>query len=917
MKNKGLKLESGQPFHAESIILINQLKEYQTELLIANKELAYQNEEKAKRAAELLIANKELAYQNEEKAKRAAELLIANKELTYQNEEKAKRAAELLIANKELTYQNEEKIKRAAELFSANEKIALQEGVILANNKAVKLSHELEVQQIELLAANEEIRQSEQRFQALVEWSPYAALVHSNIKIVYVNPAAVKLFGATSEQDLLGTPVMRWHHPDYHQIVRERIRRATEEGLPAPMIESKYFKLDGTVMDLEVQGKPIIYNGLPSVLATFNDVTERRIIERQLDERHKELQAFYFLSQLSERQDLPLAGICREFADFLPNSCQHPEVACCRILMNGTEFRTKNFGDSAWKLSAPIKSDGIEVGMIEVAYLKEMPLADEGPFLTEESKLLNALAQQLGEIIEHRNAEQEKVRQSGLITSLLDSIPDIVFYKDTEGIYLGCNPAFTVFVGKSKQDIVGKTDYDLFSHDVADFFRHHDTEMMKLKLPHQNEEWVTYPDGRIVLLDTLKTPYYDSNGILIGMLGVSRNITDRKLAENKIRETSKELQKINAEKDKFFSIIAHDLRSPFNGFLGLTHLMAEESQGLTPDEIRDISMSLKNSAANMFRLLENLLEWSKMQQGLIPFNPAIAHLLPIVQGSMSVATESAKIKGIEIIYDIPEDLTIYADINMLLTVLRNLASNAIKFTPRGGKINISAKASGESIEISIQDTGIGMGQGMLNLLFRLDTKTNRAGTGGEPSSGLGLILCKDFIEKHNGKIRAKSEEGKGSTFIFTLPHPEIQDGKTDTKPVTVSGSAIIQSRNLKILIAEDDVVSANFLALAVRKLSNEVIKVRTGKEAVDACRNNPDIDLILMDIALPGINGQEATRQIRQFNQAVVIIAQTANVFAGERELSLEAGCNDFITKPVKQTDLRELIIRHCFNSNP
>lgn len=252
-----------------------------------------------------------------------------------------------------------------------------------------------------------ELKESEQRYQGLVEWSPYAALVHRDMKIIYVNPAAVKLFGATSEQELLGTPVMRWHHPDYHQIVRDRIRRATEEGLAAPMIESKYFKLDGTVMDLEVQGIPIIYNGLPSILATFNNVSDRRIVERKLEQRVKELHALYFLSQLSENHDLSLTELYQKLTDFLPTGWQYPGIACSRIVINGAESRSANFIDSVWKQSAPISIKGKVVGMIEVAYTKEMPPEDEGPFLREERALINSLADQLGLIIINKLNEKE------------------------------------------------------------------------------------------------------------------------------------------------------------------------------------------------------------------------------------------------------------------------------------------------------------------------------------------------------------------------------------------------------------------------------------------------------------------------------------------------------------------------------
>jgi PAS domain S-box-containing protein len=270
-------------------------------------------------------------------------------------------------------------------------------------------------------------------------------------------------------------------------------------------------------------------------------------------------------------------------------------------------------------------------------------------------------------------------------------------------------------------------------------------------------------DKYIVIHDSLNVP--------VAMIGSVSDVTDRRQAEEVIRIKSEELAKINAEKDRFFSIIAHDLRSPFNGFLGFTQLMVDELDSLTLKEIQQIAVSMRNSATNLFRLLENLLDWSLMQQGLITFNREVVQLLPIVHGSISIVQERAKNKEIEIGYQISEDLTISADVNMLMTIIRNLASNAVKFTPQGGNIFISAKvANDDNIEISIKDSGIGMSRPMVDHLFRLDDQINRTGTEGEPSTGLGLIICKDFIEKHGGKIWVDSEEGKGSTFYFSLPN---------------------------------------------------------------------------------------------------------------------------------------------------
>ncbi len=237
----------------------------------------------------------------------------------------------------------------------------------------------------------------------------------------------------------------------------------------------------------------------------------------------------------------------------------------------------------------------------------------------------------------------------------------------------------------------------------------------------------------------------------------------------KICKQNLELQQLNAEKDKFFSIIAHDLRSPFTGFLGLTQIMEDQLSELSMEEIKDFSSSLRESASKIFILLENLLEWARIQQGLIPFQAEQIQLLPLVKESIGVIKDAANNKKIEIVYNIPDATTVFTDTNILQTIVRNLVSNAIKFTPNAGSIFISALPQDDGlIVVSIKDTGIGMSQHILDNLFRIDVNTSRKGTDGETSSGLGLIICKDFIEKQGGKLWVESEEGKGSSFSFTL-----------------------------------------------------------------------------------------------------------------------------------------------------
>jgi len=250
------------------------------------------------------------------------------------------------------------------------------------------------------------------------------------------------------------------------------------------------------------------------------------------------------------------------------------------------------------------------------------------------------------------------------------------------------------------------------------------------------------------------------------------DVTDRKWAEAEIKNKNEQLLRSLAEKSRFFSIIAHDLKSPFNGFLGLTQTMAERLPSLTMEELQKMTSIMEKSATNLYGLLNNLLQWASMEQGLIPFNPEILKLLPMAKESLATIMEPAKNKEIELTINIPEETAVLTDKNMLQTILRNFVSNAVKFTPKRGQISVSAKTIDDKIvEIAISDSGIGMNHEMVENLFRPDVQMNRKGTEGEPSTGLGLLLCKEFIEKQDGKIWVESQEGKGSTFYFTIPCP--------------------------------------------------------------------------------------------------------------------------------------------------
>jgi len=278
--------------------------------------------------------------------------------------------------------------------------------------------------------------------------------------------------------------------------------------------------------------------------------------------------------------------------------------------------------------------------------------------------------------------------------------------------------------------------------------------------------------GVMVLQHYEKQNVYSENDVrFLSSIGTQIAIAiERKKAEEEIKLKNELLQTINAEKDKFFSILAHDLRGPLSAFVAATQILTEEIQTMEMEEVKDLTMSMKDSASNIYSLLENLLEWSRLMRGGLDFVPEKLDLLKIINISIDVISPSAVKKGVAIDVSIPDDLEVTVDNHMFDAIIRNLVSNAVKFTARGGIVSVSASLmTDKSVEIKVTDSGIGMTDELRNNLFKISEKCSRLGTDGEPSSGLGLLLVKEFIEKHGGNIWVGSEPGKGSAFSFTIP----------------------------------------------------------------------------------------------------------------------------------------------------
>ncbi len=270
-------------------------------------------------------------------------------------------------------------------------------------------------------------------------------------------------------------------------------------------------------------------------------------------------------------------------------------------------------------------------------------------------------------------------------------------------------------------------------------------------------------------------PIREENKLLTGYIVFVTKITDRKHAEILLEKQTKELKELNATKDKFLSIIAHDLRNPFGAIIGFADLMLKNFTEMDDETLHKGLTTIESAASQAYKLLENLLIWSRNQTGLYKFKPEVINLNNRITQVLKMAEGNATIKDIRLSSNISENYFVYSDKEMIDTVLRNLISNAIKYTRNGGKVKIMAKTNTNNVEITVSDNGVGIQPDKLTAIFEIDKRTNTNGTANEEGTGLGLIICKDFLARNGGQIWVESTPDKGSKFTFSLPTYENPD----------------------------------------------------------------------------------------------------------------------------------------------
>lgn len=522
-----------------------------------------------------------------------------------------------------------------------------------------------------------------------------------------------------------------------------------------------------------------------------------------------------------------------------------------------------------------------------------------------------------------RLSQERLLKESALLKTILNTVPDLIFYKDMNGIYKGCNKAFGAFIGKSEQEIIGKDDVELFqlSGNAAQKFIEDDLQVMRGKLDTLiREEEVLYPDGKRIYLETIKTLYYSEDNAPFGMVGISRNIQLRKETEKAYAEAIQRAHEASKAKSEFVARISHEIRTPLNAIIGMNYLL---KQSCTDPVQESYLRKMELSAKNLLSIINDVLDFSKIESGKLEIEKNTLSIEKLVRDVVSINEPKAANESFETHIDpgIPDILI--GDTLRISQIMLNLVSNAVKFSHHGTiKIEVLCeRVHGENVTLlfSVRDQGIGMSQQQLDKLFVPFTQADGSTTRKYGGTGLGLSICKMLVELMHGEIWAVTEEGVGSTFFFRLQlekkdaatpaaqHPETEQ----SAPVEALPASSLKGKT--VLLAEDNEINQEIAIAILNSFGLEVELAENGLEAVQKIQTN-QYALVLMDIQMPIMDGYQATRLIRKddrFN-ALPIIAMTANAMNTDRAESLKAGMNEHIGKPFDPEALKRLLGKWC-----
>jgi PAS domain S-box-containing protein len=652
------------------------------------------------------------------------------------------------------------------------------------------------------------------------------------------------------------------------------------------------------------------------------------VTNNNLQEHIKNLNCLYGVARsIAERERL--TDVFTDTLGLIQTCWHYPEITRAAIVFDGENFTLSPFAKTQWTQKSDIIVKGSRRGCIEVYYIQQSPDLDEGPFLKEERNLINAIAQALGVAISRREMEEALVHERNMLRTLIDIIPDSIYVKDTQSRFTEANMAVVRFMGAETRDqVLGKSDFDFYPDQVMKEFYGDEQQIVKTGQPIFNkDEPNKNAKGELRWILTSKVPLRDSRGQIVSVVGIGRDITELRHAQERLQQAKEAAEAANRAKSQFLANMSHEIRTPMNAVISVAKTLSRFDTGnLTPKQREGLEI-IYRSSQRLLMLINDILDLSKIESGKIELKLkplSVDALLAAINSMVRTLNDNPNVEFfVERSPAVPR--TIICDAEKLHEILTNILNNSVKFTERG-QIVLKIWVEQDRLHFAVSDTGIGIDKKYIDRIFDEFMQVDGSSTRKYQGSGLGLTICRKMVELLGGQIKAESELGRGTTVTFFVPlitarttaegRGEKREGETTEDEIftQIAGTHPAQTKSAilpKVLIAEDD----EFSRAAVKMMLEgryELIFAKDGSEVVEKYFSiSPDI--VLMDIMMPDVDGYEAfDRIMHQAKSPVVpIIALTAKAMKNDREELLAHGFSDYIPKPIDDEILIKTIDKY------
>ena len=789
----------------------------------------------------------------------------------------------------------------------------------------------------------------------------------TEVSIIALNPQGiVTLFNAGAERmlgyradEMLGKPIEAILHPEDDVAAQGRtptehqgqllagcyvfIDQARQMG--AEEREWTYVRKNGSRVSVSVV-VTALRNGQDDVTG-FVSIAKDISIQKQaeavlreqqfvLQERLKEAHCLYAVSKLIGDDHLTIDQLAQNIVALFPPAFQYPETICARIQLQGQEFMTPAYVETAWKYSAPISVRGNPIGVIEICSRMDLPTTGESPFLVEEEQMIEAIAQQLGDVLTRKQAETAFEQVMRRYKELIDSINGVVWEADVATMqFTFISPQIVAILGYPVDQWLSSPTFwvEHIHHEDRTWAPQYCYEETRQQRAHTFEYRMLAADGRTVWIRDIVSVFVE-NGQATKLRGIMEDVTDRKLSEVKLAQAAKDLEQKNQElavardkaleavkiKAEFLATMSHEIRTPMNGVIGMTGLLLDTPLNA---QQREYAETVRLSGEHLLDIINEILDFSKIEAGKLKLEALNFDLHATVEEAVSILGERAYAKGLELMSLVKAGVptALRGDPGRLRQVLVNLIGNAIKFTERGevvvavnvadnpvGMVDTMHGTPSWTLKFEIADTGVGIAEEQLAKLFQPFTQADGSNTRKYGGTGLGLAICRQLVGMMGGRIGVQSKLGEGSVFWFTLSFP-LQAG--EDHPVQLPHTAI---HGRRVLIVDDHLTNRQVLEQSLSKQGMVCETVPDGFRALEclrgaAGRQHP-FDVAILDMQMPGMDGLELARHIKSDPQigATRLVLLTSVGQRGDAQKAQDIGIAAYLTKPIRQSLIYECL---------